>query len=399
MEKQELRSMLFEFGHAIAINYLPLTFFVGGDVEFDRIDIMNNTEPGKQLKSILIDEAHSSLGVPKEQIDELLLTYFLMVNTSVLVEQVGSSISTGVYQPSIDRAVFTLDEDEVNDMFKVYNLKVPEKALRDLNKCINSLSDNFNNNKIKGLKLDWGNAKTSNPRKMPNYDDGVHIIPTDVLVGYYTGLRELASKNALTINYKRVNSTDRKHFTTLNRDIINNVYSEDLQFANTFVEVSTPRAITYHQRHVPADVLSGFWSIGDLGLSRFVINPKRKISLSRITSIKHTSDTDFKEIRKFVNVDLDSVVDIFLHYALQLNDADRDRIMRDLDCDNPDLMHFIQARQAIFTSSYSKFLHDYMLENQDLFKGYTGVKTKAYENTFNMQNTQLNFGSTHKINF
>ena len=400
MNKQELRSMLQDFGQALAENKLPLTFFVGGDVEFGRLDILNQTEPGKLLKGILEKETATVLNVDLEYVDELLITYYLMMNTSVLIEHTGHSVSTGVYQPSIDRGVFTLDEEEIKTMYKLHGVdNIPDKAWKDLNNAISGISANYNISKIKALRLDWGKCKTTNPRSLMSYDDGIHIIPTDVIAGYQSKLLEMSLSGAYKITYKRVNTADRVQYVTLNRDIINDIYKDDLKFANTFHEVSTPKSFNYHGKQVYTSTLNGFWAVGDLGLSRFVFNPKRHLSLSRITEIKEVNESDVKEIRKYVNVDLESVVDLFMHYLSKLDATQRGRVAKDIGCENPNLAEYVQAQVTIFSTTYLKYLHDYMMTNQEIFEGYTGIKQNNFENPHSLSGSNIQFGSTENIDF
>jgi len=400
LEKKELQRVLQEFGSALAENLIPLTFFVGGEVEFGRVDIMNQTEPGKLLKSMLIKETSTLFNVPEDDVDELLITYYLMINGSVLVEHTAHSVATGVYQPSIDRGVFTLDEDEIRLMYKLHGIEeIPEKAWRDLSNAVSGIPANYNIDKIKAVRLDWQKCKTTNPRSLMNYDDGVHIIPCDVIVGYSAKLRELARTSFLKLTYKKVNTTNRVQYVTLNQQIINEVYKKDLRFANDFFERCTPTPFQYHGNYTFFDTLQGFWRVGDLGISRFVYNGNRHISLSRLTEIKLGDNKEFEEVKKYVDVDLDNVVDLFIHYISRLDKAGVDRVMRDLDCQNTDLIQFVQAQVTIFSTTYQKRLHDYMSTNQELFNGYTGIKDNQFGNAYNMQGSDIQFGSTEEIDF
>lgn len=236
MDKEYLRKMLQDFGVALAENLLPLTFFVGGDVEFGRVDILNKTKPGKVLKKILAEETAKSFGITVEDVDELLMTYYLMTKTSVLVEHTAKNLSSGHFQKSINRGIFTLDEDEIKEMYKLHHEDVPDKALRDWNNAVTGIIGAYNINKIKGVRLDWQRCKTTNPRSLMDYDNGVHIIPVDVLVGYQDKLRELARTQILKFTYKRVNTSDRVQYVTLSKDVIDEVYKKDLKFANDFFE-------------------------------------------------------------------------------------------------------------------------------------------------------------------
>jgi hypothetical protein len=399
VDKQELRQMLQSYGRALAENHLPLTFFVGGDVEFGRVDTLNQTEAGKVLKSILEDEASQTFNVDKEYIDELLLTYYLMLNTSVLIEHTAHGVATGVYQPTVVRGVFTLDEDEIRDMYKLHRMEVPDKAWKDLNNVANSIPTSYNMSKIKAVKLDWQRCKTTNPRALMNYDDGIHIIPTDVLVGYLDKLKETARTAILKITYKRVNTATREQYVTLNKDAINMIYKEDLRFANDFYEQCHPSTFLYHGVHTNVEALNGFWKVGDLGISRFSFNGGRHISLSRIMDIKLATQKDLSAIKRYVNVDLDSVLDIFAHYVTMLDAEGKDKVMRDLGSNDPDLIKFVQMQMTIFTTTYQKFLHDYMVNNQEWFKGYTGIKQSQYENSYNLSSSEIKFGSTAEIDF
>lgn len=399
MNKQELHETLQNFGRALAENKLPLTFFIGGDVEFGRIDIINQTEPGLVLKKLLTKLTAETLNVNEEDVDEYFITYYLMMNTSVLIEHTSSSLATGVYQPSIDSGVFTLDEDEIKEMYKVHKQEVPDKALKDLQKAIAGVENSTMLNKFKAVRLDWSKCKTSNPRSLMSYDDGVHILPIDVIVGYVDKLKDMARTQILKIKYRRRNTAERLQYVTLNMDAINLVYREDLTFANEFHQWCTPTPqLRYHGVFASYDNLKGFWRVGDLGLSRFSHLATRLISLSRITSIELATQKDLNEMKKYVNVDLEAVLDIFIHYATQFTDEQKDGVMRDLGA-NEELIRFVQSQVTIFSTTYIKFLHDYMSTHQELFTGYTGVKTKRYEDAINIQRNEIKFGSTEEIDF
>lgn len=398
MDKHQLRETLQSFGRALADNNLPLTFFMGGDVEFGRVDVMNSTEPGKYLKSVLEDLTAKAFGVDKELIDELMITFYLMMNTSVLIEHTAHSVRSGQYQASIDREVLTLDEDEIKEMYRLHGQEIPEKAWKDLNKAIDGIQANYSVSKIKALRIDWGRCKTTNPRKLTDYDDGIHIIPVDVMVGYLDKLKELARTKILKIKYRRTNNADRIQYVTLSTEATNLVYKEDLRFANTFHEMSTPKPFLYHGVYTHFETIEGFWKVPDLGLSRFIGNPTRRVSLSRIIELKFAGQDDLNEIMKYVNVDIDNVLDMFIFYATQLTPEQTDKVMRDLSA-TTDLIQFVQSQVTIFSTMYLKSLHDYMVTNQELFNGYTGIKTSAYEDALHLRNTDIKFGNTTEIDF
>lgn len=400
MDKQTLRLTLQNYGRALAENMLPLTFIVGSEMEFKRVDTLNDSEPGKLLRSFLEQGASEVFNIPVESMDDLLVIYYLMLNTSVLIEKGSHSSSTGSSQPSVDRYLYTLDEEEIKDFYRLFAQDYPEKASKDLESISSAIGVAYNTGQIKGIKIDLAKRKTVKPRTFINFDNSVHVIPTDVIIGYQDALRNMCANNILKITYKRVNLADREQFVTVNRQCINDVYKDDLNFADSFFNVSNPTPIMYHGLNTYTEALKGFWKVGDLGISRFSFHGHRHLSLSRIMSITYATHKDYEQVKKYVNVDLEGVEDAFAHFVSRLEEEHL-KVVRDSLGVPPDIetIQFVKGQIAIFTTMYRKSLHDYMALNQEMFKGYTGIKDNMYSQTQQFSGKDVAFGKTMHMDF
>ncbi|MEC2463382.1 hypothetical protein P9X10_00525 [Bacillus cereus] len=401
MDKKTLRQTLQNYGRALADNMLPLTFIVGEDVEFGREDILNNTEPGNMLRDILSEGAGRTFGIEDpNQVTDLLIVYYLMLNTSILVEHSTHSHKGGKYQPDVDRGVFTLDEEEIEDMFKSHGVETPEKVYKDLKRVSDSIGQHYTLNEIKGIRLEHSKAKAVNPRSLMVFDNGVHVVPVDVIVGYIEGLREHAKTGILKITYKRVNQVDRTQYVTINKDVINDVYKEDLNFADMFFQVSNPKAYPYHDSWAYGETYGGFWKVGDLGLSRFEHQASRQISISRITEVKLATRKEYEGLKKYVNIDLEGVEEAFSYYICKLEEEQVKQVKNHINCpETIDILNFINSQISIFTTTYRKQLHDYMVMNQEHFAGYTGIKTDIYGQSKQFSGRDIAFGQTEHMDF
>ncbi|MGF2715313.1 hypothetical protein ACQUY5_24165, partial [Bacillus cereus] len=303
MDKKTLQETLQNYGRALAENMLPLTFIMGAEMEFKRQDLFNDSEPGNMLRNILTENTRVAFGMQDtNQVTDLLIVYYLMLNTSILVEHTTHTHKGGKYQPDVERGVYTLDKEEIEYMFKTHGMETPDKVYKDLQRVSESIAEHYTTNKIKGIRLDFRKARAVNPRSLMVFDDGVHVVPVDVIVGYLQGLREHAKTGILKITYKRVNQADRTQYVTVNMDAINDVYNVDLRFADTFFEVSSPKTYMYHGQPCYAETHSGFWKVGDLGISRFEMQASRQISLARITEVKLATRSEYEALKKYVNV-------------------------------------------------------------------------------------------------
>jgi hypothetical protein len=401
VDKKTLQETLQNYGRALADHMLPLTFIVGEEMEFGRQDLLNNSEPGNMLRDILTENAKTAFGMQdSSQVTDLLIVYYLMLNTSILVEHTTHTHKGGTYQPDVDRGVFTLDREEIEYMYNTHGVETPEKVYKDLQRVSESIAEHYTTNKIKGLKLDFRKAKVVNPRSLMSFDDGIHVIPVDVIVGYLQGLREHAKTGILKITYKRVNQVDRTQYVTLNKEAINDVYKEDLMFADTFYEVSNPKSYQYHGQPCHAETHSGFWKVGDLGISRFEFQASRQVSLARITEVKLATRSEYEGLKKYVNVDLEGVEEAFGHYVCQLDEEQTKEVKNHLNApETVDVLHYVNGQIAIFTTTYRKRLHDYMVMNQEHFTGYTGIKTDIYGQSKEFSGKDVAFGQTEHMDF
>lgn len=403
MDRQQMKDILVNYGRGLAEHNIPLTFIVGSEQEYGRLDVLNNTKPGNVLQNILYEQTSELFGIDKEEVDDLMAVYYLMTVTSILIETPstsGFSGNEGYYIPDIKRNVYTLDREELQWFHRTRGIEWTDRMDNTLDRVYQEIETQIMLSRVRGLRLDWSKSKVVNPRTSEAFDSRVHVLPVDVIIGYKQGLIEKATKNVLKVTYMKGNGTEREQFVTLNRDIIFDVYKEDPQFAESFHQRSITPTIPYFNNKIDGDVVRGFWSLGDLGLSRFVDIPTRKISLARIIKVGVATESEMSTLRRYVNIDIEEVKPTFLNYIPNMTDEQLRYVKVELGCRVEDeLTQHIEAQDVIYTVTFRRQLHDFMLMNQEIFKGYTGVKDNAYENSYNTSGNEVQFGSTMEIDF
>ncbi|MGF2716913.1 hypothetical protein ACQUY5_32970, partial [Bacillus cereus] len=103
-------------------------------------------------------------------------------------------------------------------------------------------------------------------------------------------------------------------------------------------------------------------------ISRFEMQASRQISLARITEVKLATRSEYEALKKYVNVDLEGVEEAFSHYVSKLDRDQINQVKNHLNApETMDILHYVNSQMAIFTTTYRKDLHDYMVMNQEHF--------------------------------
>ena len=301
----------------------------------------------------------------KERSNLLFLDY-LLASCLCYVEVYEDGSSSGKRSHSVDKFYATRNRfiagnvagvDE-NETAKYVNYLTP--ILADYK--MSSLRVLKLNRQKKGFKI-------TQPRSAINFNKSVKVTPLFFISAFVQGIAPLMKDNILKFKYIKDNGQERELITTLSKDIFTKYYDEN--YAENIVK----------QCEMKID--RGYMKVPELGCSKYDESGLRALNLNRITSIEIVSDFD----SSYIDVDFNSIIPTFkatieairnkealsFIYQTLMNESPMDK---DLQQMRSEIMVYVDGRFAIGTTTFQKELHNYMMQYNMVFKGYTGKPTK-----------------------
>jgi hypothetical protein len=223
---------------------------------------------------------------------------------------------------------------------------------------------------LRVLKLSMnkkGGFKIVQPRAGLNFGTcKIKVTPLFLLMTFIKGVTPMLQSNIVKFKYIKDNIVERELTTTLSREIMRQYYQDSELVENIFNRCETR-------------IERGFIRLPELGLSRYDATGVRSLNMSRITSIEVVDsvdaryiDVDFATIMPAFKVALDGVKSLeVLERIYKALNQELVRVM-DLDEAKEGLRAFVDSQHTLGTTTFLRFLHDVMMANLDIFKGYTG---------------------------
>jgi len=213
--------------------------------------------------------------------------------------------------------------------------------------------------------------------------ENVICVPLFMLTGFASGFAGVLENNIVEITYLKDNNTERVLNTTLSPKIMMDYYDDHGLVENTM------NSVDMFSTDVGGIQMSrtqsrGYVFVPELGGSRYDASHTRALNVSRILKLKRVESVD----RSYINVDIDSVVEAFINNITEMVTKKPEGVR--IIYDSFDL-HFegderasamtlaellkerIRQLDTIFTTTFRRQLHTYMVSMPSLFTSYTGM--------------------------
>lgn len=258
----------------------------------------------------------------------------------------------------------------------------PTETAKYTNYLTPTFSD-YKNKQIRVLKLtqNKNGFKITQPRSALNFKHKiVRVTPLFLIGAFVEGITPSLGKEIIKFTYIKDNSQERELITTLSPSILMKYY--DAEFAQ--------KMLNNCENHFGR----GYIRVPELGCSKYDETGVRALNLCRITSIEILNEID----PSFISVDFNLILPTFKMTLNDINDFNVLNMLyqglkndipksRDINELKASINSFVDSQYLLGTTTFLKFLHNYMLTYRMIFKGYTG-KPKEYANNvpdnFNM---------------
>ena len=251
---------------------------------------------------------------------------------------------------------------------------------------IQTVQTEVNTDVIRMVKLNNTKAKGNNitvPRTAYKVKDML-CIPLYMIYAYIAGLTELLKTDIVRFTYVKDNDTLRVLDSTINNEILRDFYNNS-DFVSNMIRGIDLASVDCGGLMLPKHINRGYVKIPEIGSSVYDETGVRSLNLGRLLKIEIIKKEDVDT--SFVNIDLNSVVANFdncIDYCMKnmpntlreiyntltgkndLNDTDTDVVI------NTKLWEYINTNVAIFSTSFIRQLHLFIVAHPEWFPLYTG---------------------------
>ena len=318
------------------------------------------------------------VGIEDLSVKWLLIDYFLTLG-ACYVELPKFTTKEGMSTPTFDKFIATKNIDVIARWlgldYETADIKYGTKI-----RSFEHLSQT--EGKIYAIKLTIkdGNPTVSVPRTL-TIIDSMNVAPLFMLSEFTKGLKENLENKILKFSYLKDNNTVRELVTTLNKDIICDVYRDFPAFVPKMMYGIDIDSFVIDGLAISTKASRGYIKLPELGSSIYDDTGCRSLNLMRLVSIeevdKNSVDTTF------INVDLSAVLPKFIG-ALQDTALKMPQLMsklyKDISGEEPksaqvpvmleELSTLINNRDMLLSTSYRRILHCYAIEHIDMLPAY-----------------------------
>ena len=232
-----------------------------------------------------------------------------------------------------------------------------------------SLSDYKQGNTriLKLTSLRDGSFKVVKPRNFFNVSNNVKVTPLFFMTIFLDKLQHILENNIVKFTYVKDNLIEREFVTTLSKDILMRYYDVDyVQKLINGVEVVINR---------------GYVKLPELGISKYDETGVRSLNISRITSMCVVDDID----SRFINVDFSNILTSFRDSIEQIRDmrvlafifeelSGQVLSVKTVIEARNFILSYVDSQNTIFTTTFLRKLHIFMISLHDLFGDYDGLQ-------------------------
>lgn len=217
-----------------------------------------------------------------------------------------------------------------------------------------------------------GEHKITKPRKdIDLADDGLTITPLYLINESINTLRDMMKDSCIRFTYTKDNHTERTLTTTINHDFLKDTYGDATSW------VLDVKAKEYSQKDLlECDTMfRGYVRFAEVGGSRYD-GATRSLNFARITKIEPNFEPDLS----LIDVDLSIVGSSFT--ASLTNHPENiqtiKKTFKGYDIEKAtSLPIWCEKNEKTYSTEFKRALAKYMLENKDMFDGFTGEPVKT----------------------
>ena len=231
--------------------------------------------------------------------------------------------------------------------------------------------------------------------------DKMRCVPLYMLNAWVSGAKTVMDNNIVKFTFLKDNHTERELCTTLSQDIIIKYYDDNNFIASMLSGVDIDTEVQGGM-HLSSKIHRGYIKLPELGASIYD-SGTRSLNIARILKAEIVDDID----TTFINVSLDAVVDNFrkcIDYVREKYPQELRNIYvaltKEEDVEESaeplsyvvKLEKYVSEKDLLFTTSFRRLLHVFLVSNPQWFPFYTGRPlSTAVGNANNMGVADFNF--------
>lgn len=254
--------------------------------------------------------------------------------------------------------------------------KVDIQELQKYQPYLQTITQNYTSGQLKVLKISKNKKgyKVSQPRGYVDFKGTVKVTPVFIMTAFLNGVMDLLKTRMIKFTYIKDNMMERTMTTTLNKDLLSTYYD------GTMVERMLGNVeATLHRGHI---------HLPELGLSKYDDSGTRALNLTRITKIEfvdtfnsHYIDVDMKQIMPSIKETIYESNNPTILEMIHEDIVGKRSGARALSELQTMLSSHIDTQYAVGTTTYLRYLHDYMVKRDKLFPLYRKGERVVYNFT------------------
>lgn len=248
---------------------------------------------------------------------------------------------------------------------------------------ITSRQVEFNENEIRFVKLNHTNKGNSItvPRNTYNVEK-MTCIPMYMLYAFIEGFKPIISEGLVKFSYLKDNGTIRDLVTTLNKDILMQVYNDNM-FVGTMLSGVDINSVEQGGMTLSSKMNRGYIKVPEVGSSIYDGTGVRSLNIARLLKAERVSLEDVDT--SCINVDLNSTIQNFydaIEYDIKHMPDELPNIYKAVTGEESDttqaapiynkLVEFCEGRKVVLSTTFFRSLHNFMVTNPQWFPLYTG---------------------------
>lgn len=315
-----------------------------------------------------------------QDVDKKVLFFDYLLSISACYIEIPKYVTKeGMAQEAYDKFLMTKNPNIIAAWLGIKPLEAQTKYSGK----IHMTGYDFDNGYIRCVKLMQsakGNSITV-PRS-PLSMEKLSCIPLYMLWAFVEGSKTIMQDKLIEFGYLKDNGTVRVLPTTLNESIMRDYYKDNL-FVNLMLNGIDINKVQQGGMMLSSHINRGYIKVPEIGISKYDATGVRSLNIARLLYAKEVTEVD----RSYIDVDLDSVQLGFINASDSLLTRDESQVIlmfkeltqKEPTADTPALIieeakKYVQNMITIFSTTYKKSLHTFMISHPQWFPKYTGVK-------------------------
>lgn len=318
----------------------------------------------------------------EEMLNRKLLFFDYLLSVSICYVEIPKWVTKdGQRSPSYDKFLATKNPALMgtwvniskNEAHAKYSAKIEERQI------------DVNSNMIRCVKLMQGVKGNSITIPRNSFDvSEMHCVPLYMLYAFLKGFEDYLSDGILKFSYLKDNQTIRELYSTLSENILMDYYNKDTKKVAEFMSGVDIHTVQQGAMQLSSKVGRGYIKIPELGSSIYDATGVRSLNWARLLIIEKVSEAP----RDYINVDLNIVYDEFINAMETMlieNPSEVSNVYSALvnakaPSTEPSSLvalaaKYIHERDVIFSTTYARQLHKFMVGHKEWFPKYTGKPT------------------------